>query len=325
MPKQADRTPVEIAQSIVEDPSIDLDSARRFVAAVVERTGSAKSQRPTIVAPSREVEDVSVRVSVWVTDPKFMGTFDRTASTRLVTVVITAKSNAVEKERDSLRSSRLPVREQVGWARAVLGELADYGYRVISDMAQRQVRPAVFAVFVDATGPRLAPSDFKWVLLVGGRRVYAEKLVPESRELLGHLRKHGDMINVDMVIHPWAPAPNVWAMQFASQLNATIADELGRMGRGDSFTFDQVLLQNSSRVVVRYTWHLVDGDKAYGFDIDLAGVRARRLRDFDDPRASTAARSIGHLPFDQPVFRDPEVIDGVTWVRFGPPDVNENA
>lgn len=158
------------------------------------------------------------------------------------------------------------------------------------------------------------------MLISGGRRAYPEKLIPDDPELLAHLRRHGDLIPADLVPHPQGASPQVWAHQFVSHLTAILADELGRMGNGRWFTFDEISLHGHSTVIVRYTWHLAAGDKAYGFDIDLAGVRAQRLRLFDDPRARTAATSIGSLPFDQPVFRAPEVIDGVTWVRFGTPE-----
>lgn len=75
-------------------------------------------------------------------------------------------------------------------------------------------------------------------------------------------------------------------------------------------------------MIVRYTSHLVEGDKSYGFDIDLAGVRFYRLEAFDDPRAITAARGVAVTPFRQPVFQKQEVIDGVTWVKFGTAERN---
>ncbi len=50
------------------------------------------------------------------------------------------------------------------------------------------------------------------------------------------------------------------------------------MRNGRWFTIDEVTLHGLSRVTVRCTWHLVAGYKAYGFDIDLAGVRAEQLR-----------------------------------------------
>ncbi|EME23063.1 hypothetical protein [Rhodococcus triatomae] len=88
-------------------------------------------------------------------------------------------------------------------------------------------------------------------------------------------------------------------------------------GNSRSFTFEEIRLVGDNRVIVRYIWHLVEGDNKYAFDIDLPGVRAHRLEVFDDPRAITAARSVGAKPFRQPVFQNPEVIDGVSWVKFG--------
>jgi hypothetical protein len=141
--------------------------------------------------------------------------------------------------------------------------------------------------------------------------------MPEDPDLLRYLRRNGDLIEVDLVAHPQASPPAVWAQEFVSHLCATIADELGRQGRSRWFTFEEIRLIGDNRVIVRYIWHLVEGDKEYGFDIDLAGARAYRLATFDDPRAMTAARTLAVTPFNQPVFRNPEVIDGVTWVKFG--------
>lgn len=276
-------------------------------------------QGPTIVASSVELDDVTVTVSVWSSDPSYLGTFDRTADTRMIRVAVGARPSAVATASSSgpPRAVELPLREQIGWVRVVLGDLADHAYRIVNDMLR--VRPGFFMVLVDGDGSaRLAPSDFKWNLASSsGRRAYPEKLVPENPELLAHLRRHGDLVNADLVPRPQAFPPEVWAQQFVSHLTATIADRLGRMGESRWFTFDEVSLHGANRVIVRYTWHLVAGDKAFGFDIDLEGVRERRLRDFDDPRASSVAGSIGALPFSQPVFGAPTVIDGVTWVRFG--------
>ncbi|MCQ4119578.1 hypothetical protein [Rhodococcus tibetensis] len=79
-------------------------------------------------------------------------------------------------------------------------------------------------------------------------------------------------------------------------------------------------LHGRDRVVVRYTWHLADGDKKIAFDIDRAGLRASRLREFDDPRTRMAAYAVAYTPFDQPQFPSATLVDGVTWVRFGDSD-----
>jgi hypothetical protein len=217
------------------------------------------------------------------------------------------------------RRSSCRLREQIAWVRVALGELADYAYRIATDMRTLRDQPGFFIVLVDRNGtPRLAPSDFAWLLVSGGgRRAYPEKVVPEDPDLLRYLRRSGDLIDVDRVAHPQASPPAVWAQEFASHLTATIADELGRLGNSRWFTFEEIRLIGDNQVIVRYTWHLVEGDKKYGFDIDLAGVRAQGLETFDDPRAITAARSVGVKPFRQPVFQKPEVIDGVSWVKFG--------
>ncbi|MDZ7917433.1 MAG: hypothetical protein U5O16_37355 [Rhodococcus sp. (in: high G+C Gram-positive bacteria)] len=272
------------------------------------------------MAPSVELGDVTVTVSVWSTDPSLLGTFDRAAETQLVRVAINARSNAVMAAAGVPRKSvRLPVEEQIAWARVVLGDLADYAYRIVTDWELLRVRPAFFMVLVaDDGSPQLAPSDFTWILASsGGRRAYPEKLVPEDRSLLAHLRRYGDLVDADLVPRPRASLPEVWAQQFVSHLTAAVADELGRMGNSQWFTFGEVSLHGANQVIVRYTWHLAEGDKEYGFDIDLAGVREQRLQALDDPRASSAGGTIGLLPFDQPVFRAPTVIDGVTWIRFG--------
>lgn len=316
----ADKTPSEIATIIRNNADIDLDRMRDYVTTIygTNRTPSF-GRGPSIVAPSVELDDVTVKIFVTTSDPSFLGTFDRAAGTRMVTVAVHARLNGTGEERQGHPPPAvvLPVREQTAWTRAVLGDLADYSYRLLSDRAQLRPLPALFLAFADIAAPCLAPSDFRWLFLCGGRRAYPEKVVPEDQKLLAHLRRHGDMVNSDLVARPLASEPSVWAHEFVSILTSTFADELGRMGNGRWFTIDEVALHGLSRVTVRYTWHLVTGDKAYGFDIDLAGVRAEQLRKFDDGRAQRPARIIGATPFSQPVFRSPREIDGVIWVQFG--------
>jgi hypothetical protein len=309
----ADRTPTELAELIRADASIDLTPLHQHLAPIIEATAELTLDRAkTIRAPSVELDDVTVLVSAWYGDPSYLGTFDRTAGTSMMRVAINARPNAPWINGGPPPPVELPSREQIAWVRVVLGELADYAYRIVTDMGMFRVRPAFFIVFVDRDGTaRLAPRDFEW------RLAYPEKVVPEDPDLLRYLRRNGDLIEVDLVAHPQASPPEVWAQEFVSHLCATIADELGRQGNSRGFTFEEVRLIGDSRVIVRYTWRLADGDKKYGFDVDLAGVRARRLKAFDDPRASTAARGIGATPFSQPVFRKLDVIDGVTWVKFG--------
>lgn len=321
-----DRTPSEIAERIRGNTNLDLASIRDYLTAAVGPSGTPVSGLgPTLVAPSVELDDVTVTVTVWSSDPSYLGTVDRSAGTRMVQVAVNARSNTASTTYNGIQRwppVDVPVREQIAWVRVALEAWADHAYRIVTDRGLFRVQPAFFMVLIDRDGsPRLAPSDFKWILVSsGGRRAYPEKLVPEDRELLAYLRKHGDLVAADLVPHPQAPPPQVWAHEFVSHLTSTVADQLGRMSNGRWFTFDEVSLHGTNQVIVRYTWHLLDGDKAYGFDIDLAGVRERRLRRFDDPRARTAATSIGSLPFAQPVFQAPEVIDGVTWIRFGAPE-----
>ncbi|QBJ94657.1 hypothetical protein ERC79_00745 [Rhodococcus sp. ABRD24] len=315
------RTSAELAQRIRATVGDEIRPVHEYLASVVGHDGALRIGRgPALVASSVELDDVTVSVSVSWDDPSFLGTFDRTADTRLVRVVIGARLVATPAPEHSLPPAvELSRREEIAWLRVVLGGLADYAYRIVTDMSVLRGRPAWFIVLVDRHGtPRLAPSDFEWILAsYGGRHAYREKVVPEDPDLLRGLRRNGDLVPVEQVPHPQAAPPEVWAQQFVSHLTATIADQLGRTNMSDWFTFDEISLHGTNRVVVRYTWHLVAGDKAYGFDIDLAGVRAQRLRLFDDPRACSAAWRIGTTPFDQPVFRDPPVIDGVTWIRFG--------
>ncbi|MGW4477170.1 hypothetical protein [Rhodococcus triatomae] len=315
----ADRTPTELAELIRADTSIDLTAVQQHLAPVIDGTAvSAPDRVKTIRAPSIELDDVTVTISAWYTDPSYLGTLDRTAGTRLIQLAINARPNDPWINGGPPPPVELPHREQIAWARVVLGGLADYAYRILTDMGMLRDRPGFFIVLVDRNGmPRLAPSDFAWRLVSGARRAYPEKLVPEDPDLLRYLRQNGDLINVDRVAHPQASPPAVWAQEFVSHLTATIADELGRLGNSPWFTFEEIRLIGDNQVIVRYTWHLAEGDKKYGFDIDLPGVRANSLEAFDDPRAITAARSVGATPFNQPVFREPEVIDGVSWVKFG--------
>ncbi|UTM40116.1 hypothetical protein MX572_26065 (plasmid) [Rhodococcus pyridinivorans] len=323
----ARKTPAELADMIRQNLDLELDAIREFLSAAVTVTDVdtlRPGPAPRLIAPSVALDDVTVTVWLTASDPAYLGTFDRTTGTRMIRVSIQARSNNAPGTGHPERSGpavRLPAEEQIAWVQVVLGDLSDYAYRVVNEWGRYRIRPEFFVVFIDRGGiPRLAPSDFQWVLISGGRRAYPEKLIPDDPELLAYLRNHGDLIPADRVPHPQGTSPQVWAHQFVSHLTATLADELGRIGNGRRFTFDEINLHGHSKVIVRYTWHLAAGDKAYGFDIDLAGVRAQRLRLFDDPRARTAATSIGMLPFDQPVFRAPEVIDGVTWVRFGTPE-----
>ncbi|TXG90043.1 hypothetical protein DW322_07225 [Rhodococcus rhodnii] len=317
----ADRTPTELAASIRSDPGIDLTPIYSRLASILAPGSEPHAdQSRSVRVPSVELDDVTVTVSVWCSDPSYLGTFDRTADTKMVRVALLAHPDTPEVEDTLPPPVDLPLREQIAWVRAVLGDSADYAYRVVTDASMVRVRPSFFVVLVESDGsPRLAPSDFAWLLASsgGGRRAYPEKVVPDDPELLWYLRRHGDLIRADRVAHPQASPPEVWAQEFVSSLTATIADELGRMGASRWFTFEEIRLHGIDRVIVRYTWHLVDGDKRFGFDIDLAGLRAYRLRVHDDPRASTAGRRVGRTPFSQPTFRDPEIVDGVTWVAFG--------
>ena len=318
------RTSAELAELIRANAGAELRPVREYLASVVGRDDALRiGQGPRVVASSVEFDDVTVSVGVSWGDPSYLGTFDRTADTRLIRVVIGARLDTAPASDQSLPPAvELSRQEEIAWLRVVLEGLADYAYRIVTDMNVLRGRPAWFIVLVGRDGtPRLAPSDFDWGLAsCGGRRAFREKVVPEDPDLLHSLRRNGDLVPVEQVPRPQAAPPVVWAQQFVSHLAATIADRLGRMGESDWFTFDEISLHGTNRVVVRYTWHLVAGDKAYGFDIDLAGLREQRLRLFDDPRASTAARGVGATPFSQPVWRDPPVIDGVTWIRFGVPE-----
>ncbi|MGW6374816.1 hypothetical protein ACWFRB_01970 [Rhodococcus sp. NPDC055112] len=316
----ADRTPSEIAELIRADADVDLTPIHEHLAQVLGPAREPMPGRPeTVQASSIELDDVTVNVSAWCSDPSFLGTFDRGADTSMVQVAINAQPDVKTHDGAPPPPVELPLREQIAWVRVVLGDLADYAYRIVTDTGMLRVRPAFFMVLVGIDGsPRLAPSDFEWRLAgSGGRRAYPEKLIPEDPDLLKYLRTNGDLVDAELVPRPQAEPPKVWAQQFISHLTATIADWLGRVGESRWFTFEEISLHGADRVIVRYTWHLIEGDKDYGFDIDLAGVRAHRLQAFDDPRARTAARSIGSMPFNQPVFREPTMIDGVTWIRFG--------
>ncbi|WP_137724152.1 hypothetical protein [Prescottella subtropica] len=318
------RTSAELAELIRENAADEIRPVHEYLASLVGRDSALRiGHAPGLAASSVELDDVTVSVGVSWDDPSYLGTFDRTADTRLVRVAVRARLDAAPAPGHSLPPPvELSRREEIAWLRAVLGDLADYAYRIVTDMNVLRVRPAWFIVLVDRDGsPRLAPSDFEWILAgYGGRHAYREKVVPEDPNLLEDLRRNGDLVPVEQIPHPQAAPPEVWAQQFVSHLTSTIADQLGRMHESQWFTFDEISLHGSNRVIVRYTWHLVAGDKKYGFDIDPAGLREQRLRLFDDPRASSAAWRIGATPFDQPVFRDPQVIDGVTWIKYGAPE-----
>ena len=324
-----DRTSAEIASLISHHPDVDLKSVHTYLANSVAPNrdrieSSAASQGAH--GPSTELDNVYVSAGITVGDVTHLGSFDRTVDTRLITVSINARSPGIPStEHPRGTSVAIPVREQIGWVRAVLGDWADYAYRVVTDMGQFRVRPAFFVVLVDIGGtPRLAPSDFDWLAVSsGGRRAYPEKLAPSDQALLEYLRKNGDLIPAEMVSRPRAQPPAVWAQKFVSTLTESFADHLGRMGQDRWFTIDEIRLTGESNVIVQYTWHLVEGDRRIGFDIDLEGLRAHCQERFDDPRAQTAAYQIGGTPFDQPVFRSPTVVDGVTWVRMGYPDQDD--
>ncbi|RKM70871.1 hypothetical protein COO55_01540 [Rhodococcus opacus] len=321
-----DRTSAEIASLISHHPDVDLKSVHTFLVNSVAPDSAGKESSAGshgAQGPSTELDNVYVSAGIAVGDVTHLGTFDRTVDTRLITVAINARSPGVPgTDHPRGRQVNIPLREQIGWVRAVLGNWADYAYRVVTDMGQFRVRPAFFVVLVDVEGaPRLAPSDFDWLAVSsGGRRAYPEKLFPADQALLEYLRKNGDLVPAELVSHPQAQPPAVWAQKFVSSLTESFADHLGRMGEDRWFTIDEIRLTGESSVIVQYTWHLVEGDRRFGFDIDLEGLRAHHQERFDDPRAQTAAYRIGGTPFDQPVFRSPTVVDGVTWVRMGYPD-----
>lgn len=311
-------------------PIVPADSAaeivvlQRFVNSRIRSGSLSPSHNPhPAEVPSIELEDVTVRVGATVRDPTFMGTFDRTAGVRWIQVNLYAVSNAPSGTGATAHrpATDLPYPEQIVWLRTVLGDLADYAYKVVTDRGLLRPGPAMFTVLVDRHGHgQLAPSDFDWAMAGGsGRRIYPEKVVPEDPALLKYLRLHGDTVDADSILHPQIVPPPVWAQQFLSEMTATIADHIGRLDEGRLFTFHKVALHSMDRVIVRYTWHLLDGGREYGYDIDLNGLRAHRLRDLDDPRAFSAGRSIGGIPFGQPVFHSPRFVDGVIWIDIGTP------
>lgn len=309
-------------QPPVHGPVEALAQVRDYVAAIVASTASPGSRlnrsNSAAKVPSATVDGATVWLSVRDDDPSFLGTFDRTSDTRLITVTLmTMLDTSPGHDGGSSRQIDIPYDEQIHWVRAVLGELTDYAYKVVSDSGRYRVRPAVFVVLVQGDGrPALAPSDFEWLLVVGGRRAYPEKVIPRDPELLRYLRYNGDLVAASSILHPDAAAPAVWAQQFVSALTSAMADELGRLGNDRWFTVEEVSLRGVDRVVVRYIWHMVAGDKYYGFDIDLAGVREQRLSALDDPRASTAGFRFGALPFGQPIFQSERVVDGRHWIDF---------
>lgn len=266
--------------------------------------------------PSIELDDVVVKLTVTVRDPSYMGTFDE-GGVQWLQLILSASTAGTRP-----RFVALPHGEQITWVRAVLGELADFAYKIVTDRELVRPGPAHFLVLVDGHGrPQLAPSDFEWFLASGGgHRAYPEKVVPQDPELLAQLRKHGDLIDPDSVRHPRQSPPAVWAQQFLSQLTATFADHLGRVGDGRYITVDEVGLHGTNRVVVQYTRHTDHGDERFGFDIDLGDLRERRLRDADDTRPGTAARVVGSIPFGEPTLRPFTEVDGVKWILLYEPD-----
>ncbi len=317
-----DKTPAEIAAVIHQRADVDLEPMRRYLAAAVGTDRQpVRTLGPSIAGPSIEVDDAEVTAAVSMQDPQYLGTFDRTAEPRMILVAVNARRPA-QTPSGAPRTVDLPVREQTAWVRIVLGDLADYAYRIVTDLAQLRVRPAFFVVLVDSDAtPRLAPRDFNWALAgSGGRRAYPEKVVPQNSDLLRHLRRHGDLIDPDTVPRPQERPPGVWALEFVSYLTANLADRIGRLGDDRQFTFEEVRLHGRNRVVVRYIWHLIGEDRKIALDIDLDGVRAHRRNELDDPRARTAAHSVAGIFVEPPQFRSATVVDGVTWVRIGASD-----
>ena len=303
--------------SPVRGPAESLAPLSGYVAAVVasQPFRGSKRVRRAIVS-STTVDGAMVSVAVSDSDPSYLGTFDRTADTRMITVTINATIEVPpDQNGKSTRQIDLPYDEQVHWVRAVLGDLTDYAYKVVSDIARFRVRPAFYVVFVCGGGrPALAPSDFEWFFVCGGaRRAYPDKVVPRDRELLGHLRRNGDLVPASSIPHPQVAAPPAWAQQFISAMTSTMADWLGRVGDDRWFTVEEVSLHGVDRAIVRYICHANNGDQRYGFDIDLDGLRAHRSATLDDPRAHAAGASIGGMPFGQ-IFRSERIVDGRRWI-----------
>ncbi|WP_032402328.1 hypothetical protein [Rhodococcoides fascians] len=320
------RTPLQIADIIISDPRIDLSAMHTLIDSPTHDDTVSVSRSHSISAPSIELDGVTVHVSMLVMNPSYWGTFDRTAGTRMVRIIIHARSTTDAEHDSPPPPVRLPLREQIGWVRAALGQAFDHAYRVMNERTLLRIRGAFFVVFLDGTRGRLAPSDLDWAQVCGGRRAYAEKLVPDDRALLNRMVRDGDVLDASLTTHPHAPQPlAAWAHEFLSHIAATIADYLGRIGDGRWFTFEEVRLDGTSRLVIRYTQHLTDGDRRYGFDIDVAGLRAQQLHVFDDPRASTAGRMIGATPFGHKFFRDTTIIDDVTWAHFGSTQYDSDA
>lgn len=312
----------------VHGPAEALAPLSDYVAAVAasQPFRGSKQVRHAIV-PSTTVDGATVSVAVHDSDPSYLGTFDRTANTRMITVTINATIEVPPDQNGrSTRQIDLPYDEQVHWVRAVLGDLTDYAYKAVSDIARFRVRPAFFVVFVCGDGrPALAPSDFEWFLVCGGaQRAYPDKVVPRDRELLGHLRRKGALVPASSIPHPQVAGPPAWAQQFISAMTSTIADWLGRLGEDRGFTVEEVSLHGVDRATVRYIWHANDGDVRYGFDIDLDGLRAHRSAALDDPRASTAGASIGGMPFGQPIFRSERIVDGRRWIDIPGENASEH-
>ena len=299
-----------------------------YVAAVAASQpfrGSKQVRRA--VLPSTTVDGAMVSVAVSNSDPSYLGTFESAAETHMITVTINATIEVPpDQNGKSTRQIDLLYDEQVHWVRAVLGDLTDYAYKAVSDIARFRVRPAFYVVFVCGDGrPALAPSDFEWFLVCGGaQRAYPDKVVPRDRELLGHLRRNGALVPASSIPHPQVAAPSAWAQKFISAMTSTIADWLGRLGEDRGFTIEEVSLHGVDRAIVRYIRHSNDGDVRYGFNIDLDGLRAHRSVTLDDPRASTAGASIGGMPFGQPIFRSERIVDGRRWIDIPGENASEH-
>ena len=194
------RTPLQIADIIISDPRIDLSAMHTLIDSPTHDDTVSVNRSHSISAPSIELDGVTVHVSMLVIDPSYWGTFDRTVGTRMVRI-IHARSTTDAEHGGPPPPVRLPLREQIGWVRAALGQAFDYTYRLMNERTLLRIRSAFFLVFLDGTHGRLAPSDLDWAQVCGGRRAYAEKLVPDDRALLNRMVRDGDVLDASLTTH----------------------------------------------------------------------------------------------------------------------------
>ncbi len=185
-----------MAEAVGKRHGAALESSRdRIAQSLAAGSGlSVERRQASLLYPSLVDLNVDVRVAMAARSAQNFSSLD--ADTWLVTVALrcTVGTGIGTSHPQPVEGSEL---ELEGWARAALGPAwSDYAYRVTKYATP--TKASFFHVLLDnGSSPRLAPTDFDWVLSGPGGLVESHKLQPRrtERQLIGYLRRYGDLKN----------------------------------------------------------------------------------------------------------------------------------